>query len=845
MVGLVLVSHSKQLAEAVRELVLQMTAPDFPVAVAAGVGDDHDQLGTDAVLISEVLARLRRPEGVLVLMDLGSAVLSAQTALELLEPSPGNPVELCSAPIVEGAIAAAVQSFAGGTLQEVCLEAQRGLAAKQEQLGPPAVLTTAPEEVPAPGPASELVLVVNNEHGLHARPAACLVRTASQYNSAVEVFNISGDRGPASARSLTSVALLQIHQGDRIRIVVTGADREAVLQAIEKLTLANFDEPANQPAAPSTANLPPRPARPHDCSGGVPASEGIAIGPLAELEDAAFALDDSTPSDPPSELAKLTAAVSRVQQRIQQQIQRRSQGLSATNVAAEIMEAQSLILNDPALVEKLQTLVHHDRLSAVRAWSQATEELVSQYRGMDDAYFRERATDVRDIARSVLAELGGGATPKHISPDLPSILFTRELLPSEAAACDALKVLGVIAREGSAASHSAILLRTLGIPMIVGVDWPDDSLPLGKTVALDGSTGEVWIEPNTETATVLQGRQQGRAELRRQAVAAASQPSCTLDGACIEVLANVSSVADANAAIASGAEGIGLLRTEFLFLSRETAPSEEQQVAALREILAVTKGPAIVRTLDAGADKPLPFLPQAPERNPFLGARGIRLALRHEAFFLAHLRAILVAGFGHELWVMFPMISVPHEAEQARRLLEQAHLQLERGGQAHAWPVKVGAMIEVPSAALISDQLAAQLDFFSIGTNDLTQYVMAAERGSASTAELQDALHPAILRLMKQVIDGAATRQRHVSICGDAASDPLAAAVYVGMGIHSLSARPNQVAEIKALFRGLMSTELMRLGECARQCRDAAEVRRLAKRCIESATVRGHVETGQ
>lgn len=257
MVGLVLVSHSKQLAEAVRELVLQMTAPDFPVAVAAGVGDDHDQLGTDAVLISEVLARLRRPEGVLVLMDLGSAVLSAQTALELLEPSPGNPVELCSAPIVEGAIAAAVQSFAGGTLQEVCLEAQRGLAAKQEQLGPLVVLTTAPEEVPASGPASELVLVVNNEHGLHARPAACLVRTASQYNSAVEVFNISGDRGPASARSLTSLALLQIHQGDRIRIVVTGADREAVLQAIEKLTLANFGEPANQPAAPSTANPPP------------------------------------------------------------------------------------------------------------------------------------------------------------------------------------------------------------------------------------------------------------------------------------------------------------------------------------------------------------------------------------------------------------------------------------------------------------------------------------------------------------------------------------------------------------------------------------------------------------
>ncbi len=308
-----------------------------------------------------------------------------------------------------------------------------------------------------------------------------------------------------------------------------------------------------------------------------------------------------------------------------------------------------------------------------------------------------------------------------------------------------------------------------------------------------------------------------------------------MDGTRIEIFANVGSAADAATAAENGADGVGLLRTEFLFLSRATAPSEEGQTHALREICALIPGPVIVRTLDVGADKPLAFLPREKEDNPYLGVRGVRLSLRSPELFLPHLRAILRSGAEHEIWLMFPMVSTLREVRDSLQLLDLAHEELERRRQPHAWPVKRGVMIEVPAAALMSEQLAEEIDFFSIGTNDLTQYVMAADRGNASVADLQDALYPAVLRLLKSVVEGAKTRKRHVSICGDAASDPLAAAIFAGLGIASLSVRPNRVAEIKALFRQSRLADLKALAEEALRCNDVAQVRSLAGHCIEGA----------
>ena len=834
MVGLVLVSHSKKLAEAARELVLQMTARDFPVAVAAGVGENHEEIGTDAVHIADVLQELARPEGVLVLMDLGSAVLSAQTALELLDPSLAKSVRLCPAPLIEGAIAAAVCAQAGASLDDVAREAERGLAAKQQQLQEEAAAEVpSAEERPsptAPEETVELVLTVESAHGLHARPAAKLVQAISRFSSSCEVTNLTSGRGPVPARSLTSLSLLQARKGDRLQIVCSGRDCREALDAIRQLADAAFGE-----KAAITAPAPPVPRSVMTVAlggaQGFPGSDGIAIGPLVLLEAAELTATDLPSGTPAEELEKLTAAMHSVSQQIRHQT---VGGSRSAATGGSILEAQALILVDPAVLAKLRTLVESDRLSASRAWTAVMDELAAQYEGMDDSYLRERAADVRDIAHRVLRQMKGGESQTRINLPRPSILFTDELLPSEADVCDPAAVLGVITAKGSATAHSAIILRTLGIPMVVGATRVSQA-DVGRTVAMDGSTGQVWIDPDEPTLARLKARQELQLQQKNRVASARNQAAITLDGARIEVLANVGNAREAAAAAENGADGVGLLRTEFLFASRTQAPSEDEQVQALCEIYAAIAGPVIVRTLDVGADKPLAFLPQPQEHNPYLGVRGIRLSLQAPEFFLTHLRAILRSGAGHEIWLMFPMISLVEEAQQAVRLLLQAHEQLREAGTAHAWPIKCGVMIEVPSAALASRQLAEGLDFFSIGTNDLTQYTMAAERGNAGVAPLQDALHPAVLQLMKAVVEGASQRGRHVSVCGDAASDPLAAAVFAGLGIGSLSVRPKQVAEIKELFRNLQLAELKSIAGEALISKDAAAVRSLIGRYLDSA----------
>ncbi len=816
MVGLVLVSHSKKLAEAVRELVLQMTVPGFPIAVAGGVGDNHDELGTDAVHISEVLQELPCPEGVLVLMDLGSAVLSAETALELFDAAK-CPIRLCPAPLVEGAVAAAVRAQAGGTLEQVAQEAELGLAAKREQLGvasaaelPPVAtqsLTGTPDET------VELVLEVHNQHGLHARPAAALVRTASLFSSIVEIANLSTNRAPASARSLTSLSLLNVRKGDRIKVVCRGTDCQTALLAIRDLAAANFgDNIEAEPLPRAVTSTPPTEAR------GFPGSDGIAIGPLIALQGLEVSVDDAPPAGPAAEMEMLTAAMDAVRDQLQ-----RTKSPTGANA---ILEAQALILSDPEVLQKLQSSIQDDKLSATRAWANVTRELAAEYAAMDDSYLRERATDIRDIAQRVLRQMKGISAHPPICPETPAILFTDELLPSEASVCDPKRVLGVITAKGSATSHSAILIRTLGIPMVVGASGIG-AADAGKLVTIDGSTGEFWINPDAPTRARLNELMQLQLERKKKAERARTDPSVTLDGVRMEILTNVGNARDSRIAAENGAEGVGLLRTEFLFLSRKEAPTEDDQVNALREICEPITGPIIIRTLDVGADKPLAFLPQPEEHNPYLGARGIRLSLQSPKLFLPHLRAILRAGVGHEIWLMFPMIALVREARQALELLDEAHRQLEAGNIPHAWPIQRGVMIEVPSAALLADQLAEDLDFFSIGTNDLTQYTMAAERGNANVADLQDPLHPAVLLLMKSVVEGAASRHRHVSVCGDAASDPLAAAIFAGLGIRSLSVRPNQSAEIKALFRGLEIARLQEMAAQALRLQDGREVRGL------------------
>ncbi|MDR3436743.1 phosphoenolpyruvate--protein phosphotransferase [Telmatospirillum sp.] len=829
MIGIVLVSHSKALAVAIRELVLQMVGQDFPVVVAAGVGDDHLEIGTDAVHIAEVLQPFCDGDGAVVLMDLGSAVLSAQTALELLDAEGvadiADKIRLCPAPIVEAAVAAAVQAKAGATLDAVADEARMALAAKEAQLG---IEDSAPA-IPAPTggePARTLDIVIENPHGLHARPAANLVQLVSRFQSDIRLTNLTSGRGPTSARSLTGVGLLQARKGDMVRFSVQGFDEETALQRLRELAATRFGEGEDTiPVARSAETRPDVP--PSGGAAGVAASEGIAIGRPLRLAAALTEPADYPPGTPDDERRRLDDALRRVADEI---------GHSATDGgdAAKIFAAQALMLSDPILVEAAHARIAQGQVSALAAWRAESASVAGSYAAMEDEYLRARAADLRDIAVRVARVLAGETQTTKISPNPPAILLTDELLPSEAMACDPQTVLGVLARAGSPTAHAAIIMRTLGIPMVVGAKSIDpEALAAVSVLAIDGATGEVWADPESVVLSEIE-RRRGAALAERAAFEKARHdPAVTLDGCGVEVLANVGNAADATAARENGAEGVGLLRTEFLYLTRTEMPTEDQQTQALAAVLAnLGPGPVVIRTPDIGADKPLAFMASAEEHNPFLGVRGLRLSFRHPGFFASNLRAILRAGLETDVWIMFPMVTSPEEMSQARDFAETAHRDLEKGGVPHRWPVKLGMMVEVPAAALMAERFARQADFFSIGTNDLTQYILAAERGNGDLESLQDAVHPAVLRAIRAICDRASEACCHLSVCGDAASDPLAAALLIGSGVRSLSVRPNQVAAIKAQIRRVSTVTLRELADKARQCDNSVEVRQLAREVL-------------
>jgi phosphocarrier protein FPr len=880
MIGIVLVSHSKKLAIALSELVLQMVGAEFPIAIAAGVGDDYNELGTDAVHISEVLEPFKHGDGAVVLMDLGSAVLSAQTALELLDISPSDPaskLRLCAAPMVEAAVSAAVQSSVGGSLDDVFREAMRALAPKASQLGSANGATnnaanegnnnsvsTALSSNPNTEKLVEFDVVIANPHGLHARPAATLVQAVSRFLSDVQLSNRTTHRGPSSGRSLTSVSLLQARKGDSIRFSVRGSDADEAAAQLRSLAATGFGEasepvglpgtppgtqPAIQPAALDTKQPQSAAVNPARTVQAIGASDGIAIGPalpLAQVLNAALpAPEDGEPRTPvgasEDELKRLNEALDAVRNEISSSL--KTDGTSydaahdatAHNPAAEILAAQSLILSDPVLLDAVRSAISKANVSAAQAWREQTVKLARSYAEMEDEYMRARAADVRDIAARVQRALAGESTVAKIQPNPPAILVTGELLPGEALACDPKHVLGVLASAGSATAHAAILMRTLGIPMVVGAgNVVARALAPAAVVAIDGASGEVWIDPTPYELATIRLRQQALTARRAAFESARHEPAISRDGQRIEVLANVANIADAVEARENGAEGVGLLRTEFVYLPHKKMPDENEQAVSLAAVLAeLPSGPVVIRTPDVGADKPLPYLPTAPEHNPFLGVRGLRLSFRHPEFFRSNLQAILRAGTSHDLWIMFPMVTSPEEMQRAREFANDAHQALERERVEHRWPVKLGMMVEVPAAAVMARRFAELADFFSIGTNDLTQYVLATERGNAELSALQDTAHPAVLRCIHSICQQAGVHC-HVSVCGDAASDPLAAALMIGTGVRSLSVRPNQVAAIKAQVRSFSVAELRAVAEHAMKLDNGAQVRKLAAGLIKN-----------
>ncbi len=842
MVGLVIVSHHAGLATGVVELARQMGGEELAIEAAGGMEDGS--VGTDAERVKAAIERARSDDGVLVLMDLGSALMSAEMAVELVGmEDEGLEVVLSDAPLVEGAVAAAATARGGASLAEVAGEARGALAMKVSQLG-------GEEEAEAPAAAAddtgdgeggrELRLQVTNRLGLHARPAARFVEAAGRFGAVVRVQNLSTERGPVDGRSLTALITLGVRQGHDVVVRASGEQAQATLEALEALAADGFGDedgaaaaqpaPA-RPAAPAApaADEPEPPAEPPAAGSqlrGIPASAGIATGPARPLGGAASL------APPPADDAAGTPAQERERLDAAREAAREDLGRARAAIAerageaeAAIFDAQALLLDDTALLDPAHQAIDEAGRAAAAAWHAAAAAVAEAYRGLEDPYLRERATDVEDVAGRVLAHLAGDpAGDDGVVAD--GVVIADELTPGQAAGLDRDRVLAIATARGGATAHAAILARALGIPAVVGLGAAVLAIADGTPLVLDGEAGTLDVDPGEAALEDAGERRAAERAAAERARADAAAPAVTIDGTAIEVAANLGSPAEAAGVLELGADGVGLLRTEFLFLDRDSAPGEDEQHEVYARIAAALEGrPVVVRTLDAGADKPLGFLRQAPEDNPFLGRRGIRLALAEPALLDTQLRAVLRAAADHPgvLKLMFPMVATLAELRDARAALERA-----REATGIDAPLELGVMVEVPAVALAARRFAAEVDFFSIGTNDLSQYAMAAERGNAAVAELIDGPLPAVLGLVALVTAAAADHGCWVGVCGELAGEPAAAALLVGLGVTELSMAAPRIPAVKALIRGLHRDEAHAVAREALELDDAAAVRALA-----------------
>jgi multiphosphoryl transfer protein len=806
-VGLVLVCHSRALAQAAVALAHQMV-PEPAVRIITAAGLDDATPGTDAGQVARAITAADTGAGVVVLMDLGSAVLSAELALELLEPDARGRVVLCPAPLVEGLIIATVTAAGGATRDKVAAQAAQALAGKTELLAPAAAADHSSDEPEPAGGELTGVLTVVNPHGLHARPAAAIVREVRARQARVRLRNRTTGSAWVPASSLSKITTLGARRGHEVEVRVAGDQAREILERLLALAVRGFgDTPGGDEVVVGPARREP-----------LPASPGVGVGPARRGEPALLDVPDARADDPAQEWCRLREALATVQDDVRRARARVARELG--EAAATLLDAHLLLLDDPALHQEIRSLLEGGRPVAA-AWSAAITRVAEEIAAMGDPYLQARAAEVRAIRDQVLRQLLG----TRAATSAPAgVLVCADLTPAEVAELDPARVSAVLLAFGSATAHSVIMLRTRGIPAVVAAGPAVLDIAEGTPVAVDGTRGEYVIDPPAEVLEALRARTAERAQRARRAHAHAHAPAATRDGVSVLVGANLGGVPDAQAAAELGADLAGLVRTEFLFLGRTQAPDAGEQEAAYRAIAERLAGRRItLRTLDVGGDKSLSYLPVPPQTNPFLGLRGIRLSLARPQLLAEQLRAIVRLAHDAPVSVMFPMISTLDEFRRARSLLDEA---ITQDGRPQPAGLRVGIMVEVPATALRAAIFAPHVDFFSIGTNDLTQCALAAERGNAAVAELGDPLDPGVLRLIDAVC-AAAGGQVPVAVCGDMAADARAAAVLVGLGIRELSVPPAAIPTIKQAVRALHSGAAADLGALALAAESASAVREL------------------
>ncbi len=677
-------------------------------------------------------------------------------------------------------------------------------------------------------------VVIPNPQGLHARPAAVLSKTASGYDS--QIWIARGD-DKANAKSIMAIMGLEVGYGDTVRILASGSDAEAaageLIDALENglgeegvsalspeaaaaITAGAAAEAAQQPEPEPE---PERRSEDPNLLIGVSASPGIGVGRIVQIRREDIDVAESS-NDRHGERRKLDDAIDRAQVQLKALQDRMAE--KADTERAAIFGAHREILRDPDLLDLAVSGIDKGKTAAF-AWRGAYEGYAERLSKLKNEVLAGRAIDVRDVGQRVLQELTGASRDEDVIPE-GSILVAEDLTPSDTAAMDPSRVAGFCTTGGGASSHVAILARSMDIPAVAGIEPAALQVADGILVVLDGTRGTLRLNVTEDQAEQVRERQRRVAVRRAHELEHADEPATTLDGHTVEVVANIGGLKDAQQAGTKGAEGVGLLRSEFIFLGRRDAPGEEEQTALYTDIgKALQPGQAfVVRTLDVGGDKPLPYLAIPPEENPFLGERGIRVGLSRPDVLRTQVRAILRStDSGARVHIMFPMIATIEDFRRAKAIVEEERSALGVD------PVPVGIMVEVPSAAVMAAQFAEEADFFSVGTNDLTQYTLAMDRGHPKLAPQCDGLNPAVLGLIALAVKGAHAHGKWVGVCGGLGSDPQAVPILLGIGVDELSVSVPAIPSVKAQIRTLSLPECRELAEKALAAGSAAEVREL------------------